>query len=612
MTVDQLLDLMLRMLLWLVIGLLASPFLIAASALFWWLRRQLEAVGATRFFRFRRMLRLTRWALGLPARSFQAVWRLTGRASEGAGKSVRVVLDQRLADIKAAMIRSRNSIRAACQTLDGLQGAKGPAIVVADVQALQKKTDEVAQLGGDIDEGVLKAYEDRLDASGSMWIGIIFGLAFAVANGALLGQFFRSFVTFYLFGFPFAYVLAGLFVLVEIGLGSLVGWSSAERRRDEHKLMRWVLIGLIVLIALTEAVIFGLLSGSFEIDLPILDSEYAPYWLAGLGIAFVGASSMTGYMVERSREERLKHKSVLRLRRDIRLANRYVNGLPGRWDSIGRKAREAEAAIDAYFAALGGKDGELRGVIDRIRTERDELLGVLASSNIDEWRQVEDGEVGDIRREVALNVMIFICTVGLVVAAIWALQWLMRAAFAPNLVAVLWWQEAAWLAGATIIVLALLWVGHAGFERIQYSSGDRSRVLPVRHGQPELVVAGIIGGLFSLGIIAAGVMAVGWPGAFLGLLFLAGAAGLLVLGHYLERVARGLLSFIALVASLMAAGAAILWAFAVNVIGWAAHVLFWVLMAILGFLGGLLVLVRSAWTNFRARKSVEAAARAAP
>lgn len=610
MTVDQLLDLLLRILIWLAIGLAVSPFLLALSALFWWLRRQLEAIGAPSFFRFRRVLRLARWSVSLPARTFNAVWKLMDGGT-AAARSVKVVLDQRLTDMKAAMIRSRNSIRAACQTLDGLQGAKGPAIVVADVQDLQRKTEEVAQLGGDIDEGVIKAYQDRLDASGSMWIGIAFGAAFAIVNGVLLGQFFRSFVTFYLFGFPFAYVLAGLCVLVEIGLGSLVGWTSAKRRSEEHKLMRWILIGLIILIAFTEAMIFGLLSSSFEIDLPIFNSEYAKFWLAGFGIAFVGASSMTGYMVERSREERLAHKGVLRLRRDVQMANRYVQGLPRRWDSIGRKAREAEAAIDAYFSALGGKDGELRGVIDRIRTERDELVGALASSNIDEWRQVEDGEQGDQRREIALNILIFLGTVGVVIAAIWALQWLLRAAFAPNLVAMLWWQQAAWLAGATIVVAALLWAGHALFERIQYSSGDRARVFPVRHGQPEHVVAGVIAGLLVVGLIAAAVRAVGWPGVFLGLVFLVGASGLLVLGHYLERVARGFLSFIALAASLLAAGAAMLWAFAVIVVGWVAHVLFGLVMALLGFLGGLLVLAQNAWASLRRRRAPEAASGAA-
>jgi hypothetical protein len=611
MTVDQLLDLMLRMLLWLAIGLLALPFLIAASALFWWLRRQLEAVGAPRFFRFRRMLRLAKWALGLPARAFAAVWRLTGGTGGASSKSVKVVLDQRLADIKGAMIRSRNSIRAACQTLDGLQGAKGPAIVVADVQDLQRKTEEVARIGGELDDEAIVAYQERLGASGSMWLGIGIAIALTVVNGALLGQFFRSIITNFIFGIPFAYVIAAIFVVAEIALGSLVGWCSNEKRMLELRLLRWVLIGGIVFLAFVEMVIFGLLSSSFEIDLAILDSGLWKYWLAPLGVAFVIASSTAGYMIEKSAEDRVKHRGATRLRRDVAMANRYVRGLPSRWDSIGRKAREAEAAIDAYFSALGGKDGELRGVIDRIRNERDELVGALASSDIDEWRQVEDGEEGDSRREIALNVLIFICAVGLVAAAIWALQWLMRAAFAPNLVAMLWWQEAAWLAGAAIIVLALLWVGHAGFERIQYSSGDRARVLPVRHGQPELVVAGFIGLLFAFGIIAAGVMAVGWPGAFLGLLFLAGATGLLVLGHYLERIARGFLSFIALVASLLAAGAAMLWAFSVNVVGWVTHVLFWILMALLGFLGGLLVLVSKAWTNIRAKKPVETAAGAA-
>jgi hypothetical protein len=595
MTTAQLLELMQRMLLWLGIGLLATPFLVAASGVAWGIRWGLERAGFTRLFRLRRLRRLYRHSVRWPGQAYAAVrGRLQGQESHA---SISIVIDERLRHLKNTMLATRDAVQKACRGLEALGGAKGPVEVIADVQALQRSTQEVAALGGEIDDTVLKAYEERTRATTNLWMGLLFGLVFAIGNGALLGQFFRNLISVFIFGFPLAYALAVIIVVAEMGLGWLVAYYSGEGR-ERYTLYRWVVVLAVMLIGLMEAVIFGLLSYNFEFDMPLFDTTpWLRYWLAPFGVVFVVATSGTGYAIHQSMEERGKHRSVLKLGRDVRMANRFVQSLPLRWDKIGRNAREAESAIDAYFAALGGKDGELRGAIDHIKSERQQMVKALADSAIDDWKQVAEGLGGDRRRDAAINVGLTALTVAAAVGYGWALQGLLRQAVGSTFrlpEAVIW-------AIAIFVTIALLAIGQLPFRRLQHVDPGGGRVHPTRQGPAELGVAAGVGALVSIGLLWAGIAAGGAGGFFLGLVFVAGGAAMVLLGYFLERSARGAMLTLSVTAALIPAAALLVAVLAVNLISGLLYAMVWTLIGILTFLGGLIDLIRAWWRRRQER-----------
>ena len=590
--VKALLALMAVLLLVLVLWCIVSPF---AYGLRW----VLQQLGLDRFLASSRIARLTRRAFKWPGRTFRAVrgW-FDGPLGHG---SVRVVIDERLRLLKDRMISTRMSVQAACQTIDGLGGTNGPAVVTNEIRALQAKTEEIAKMGGPIDEDIAKDYQRKSQSVINLLFGIFFGTAFAVGNGGLLSQFLRSFITVYLLpGFPLAYLIAIGVVVVEMGLGWLVATSSFGEDAKRHLPLRWAILVAIVMIGLVESVIFGLLSYNFELDMPLFaDHPWTRYWMAPFGMIFVTATTATGYMLHRSLDQLAERTGSGRLRRELLATNRFVSELPARWDRIAAKAHSAEAAIDSYAGALGGKDDALRGAIDKIRAERDALNSALAESHIDDWRQVAEAAEGDHRRDGALNVGLFILTSVVLAGFCVALELLLARAWPNGLLPGL-----AWWALATIVTFSLYGIGHLPFERLHYGT-DSGRVSPLRTRPAEFALAVGVGVFCAIGFLWASVAAAGWTGLFIGVLFIAGAGIVALMGYFIERAVRGGM----LAASVLGAMLATLFigviAIVTTLAAWLGFLLFWPIMIVLWFLG-LPMHIALGWWQRRATQPVAA------
>lgn len=564
------------------------------------LRWSIEQTGIGRFFAYRRIARLTRRTFSWPGRAFRTVraW-FEGPLGHG---SVSVVIDERLKRLKQAMVSTREGVQRAIQTIDGLGGTDGPAVVTKDIQALQARTEEVAKLGGAIDEDIAKAYDGRARSITNLMLGLFFGTAFALGNGLILSQFYRSFISVYVLpGLPLAVPLSIISVIMEMGLGWLVAASSFGDDAKRHLPLRYSILIAIALVGLVEFTIFGLLSYNFEIEATIFTAHaWLRYWLAPFGVVFVIATTATGYMVHRSLDQLAEHNGVGRLRREIKDTNAFVQDLPIRWDAIASKARSAEAAIDSYVNALGGKDGALRGAIDQIRTEREALNTAMADSHIDDWPQIAAAADGDRRRDSALNVGLMLVTLIALMAFCAALSWLLARGWPAGIVP--WF---AWWPLAALVTLAVYALGLLPFERLHYGA-ENGRVFPLRTGTAEYLVASIIGGSCAVGLLWASVRAAGWLGLFIGLLFIAGAAGVALLGYFAERGIRGALIALAVVVATGVAACVVLLALTLSAALWTGFVVYWPLMAILWFLGLPTHMLVGWWQRRPARAAVTA------
>ncbi len=595
MSVDQLLEWM-RILL-ATVGVLLCAILVWAvfSAFPFGLRWALDRVGFGNLLKFRRLLRLRR-LFGWP---LAAYGRVRQRLDSGQARaSVRVVIDERLVRLKATMLRTRDAVRRACQTLDGVGGRQGPAQLVADVNALSRRSEEIANLGGEIDEELLKSYAAHARASTNLAFGLFFGAAFALGNGILLNQFFRDLFAQYFAGVPVSVIFSVLVVIFEMGLGWLIAIYSSPTTIERYTLFRWALIGLVCMLALVEATIFGTLSYGFEIDLALFRNvEWTRYWLAPLGLVFVTTTSGVGYAVHQLLEETAAHSGSLRLKREITAANTYVRSLPQRWEQIGRRAREAEAAIDAYVSALGGQAGALSGAVEQIRSERDDFLLALVNVKVDDWRQVVEGTGGDDRRDSALNVGLCFLTLAGVGAYWWALAQLFAGAF----VSLDRIPQVVWTAAALFLSLAVYALGNLPFQRLHYNDGTSGRVYPFRTGAVEYGVATGIGLVAAVALIWASVLGFGWRGVFIGLLFVAGGGLLVVLGYFAERFARGGMLTGSVLAACLAALGAVLVAIGVNFAAWLLAAVYWLFWWVLTIGGAPILLAIWAYGRWKLR-----------
>ncbi len=469
------------------------------------------------------------------------------------------------------MRATRLAVVEACQTLDGLGGASGPTVVTSEMRDLARRTEEVAALGGEIDENLVKDYEARASSWINLILGLFFGAAFAIGNGALLSQFFRGFVTAFVMGIPLAIPMAVMVVLAEVGLGWLLAWFSKPREGQTalRHLPVAVLLLAIGMIAFIEAVIFGLLSYNFELEGQLfIDHAWLRYWMAPFGLVFVTATSATGFALHQSLDDLAESRGAARLRNEIRTANRFVQELPDRWARIGAKARQAEASMDAYFAALGGREGALTGSIDRIKHERDGFEAAIAAAQVGDWQKAAIGSGGDTRREAASNVGLAIATVVSLAAYSWALKWLLSSAF-ERLVQL---PDLVWTAIAMFATLAIYAVGQLPFQRLQYMEGNKGRVQPLVPGAVELGAAAGIMVLVAIGIFWSGYFALGPRGLLLALVYLGGAGGLVLLGYSMEGAIRGATlvasETISFVAGVLAGALALL----VNTVAWIIYI----------------------------------------
>lgn len=586
---EQLLEVCRILLAWVLVVLCVLLLWAVVSPIGLGARSVLEWIG---FTRFREWIR-THLFLVNPMLWWRRVYEGIADAfvPETGAQSVRIAVDGRLDRLQRSMRSTVTAFRKACQNLEGLGGAKGPASVIADVKALQKRTEAVANLGGEIPEDLVEEYKGRARAMSTMVTLIVFGLAFAAVNGTLLNMFFRDVIAVRVGPVPMSLLLSIGFIVGEMALGFGVAWFVHRRMR----VIAGCLVAMIVMAALFEAVIFGIVSYGFELEIPIFDEHaWMRLWMAPLGLIFVTATAIVGFIFHRTKDELDDHNGATRLRREIDTVNAYVRGLPARWDVIGAKARNAEGAISSFLDALGAKAGTLKGAVDTVQSEREMMTTALAGARVEDWPQWLEGGEGDVRLASAQNVGLGLFALTIVVNFAWFLHAAVETASGAEFP--MW---ANW-AIALFITAIFLSIGFVALSRSQLVAANPNKVFPLSAGVGEMVAA--MGGavLASVAVVWICIDAFEADGLKWAAALLAGGAMLSFAGYCMERVIRGWGLLIRLALGVVLATLAVVAAAILHVVGWPFWFLCWLIFAVVALVA--LPLERLIWWLRRRRE----------
>jgi hypothetical protein len=554
------------------------------SPVFFGMRWALEQAGLKKFFRYHRLLRLSRTLLRWPALAYGFVQARAKYLEQGV--SVRVVMDERLSHLREMMLRTRSAVELACQRIAHF-GTGGSAALAADILDLQRRTEEVSLLGGEIPDDLIKKYQTRAVSSTNLVIGTLFLILFAIGNGTFINQFMQNLIPTYFRGVPVSLVFSILLVIFEAGAGWMIAIGSAHEERRTNVLLMTIGIFAVIGFCTVEATIIGIMSYNFELDLPLLDTYPAlRFWLAPLGAVFAALTAGVSYAVHKFTDERASANGALRIRREMKEANAYVNALPARFEKIRDRAREAQAALDSHAVALGARDGAtpdqgvIGGLVTRVTEERLELVRAFGAVCIEDWSQIINGSPADDRREVIKNVCLFILSAVAVTTGIYVYSGF----FAISLHGIIILPSLGWIAAAVIFVMSLYIIGFLPFQRLQ-NAERAGRVFPYRNSIAEKAGAAAIAALAAIALLWGGYMGFGVFGFLIGIVLIVGGATLSWLGYHFERSCRGLVVLAALVASVVAVLAAI--SLALFVLGsyWSLAVIFWGVWIFLYFLG---------------------------
>lgn len=491
------------------------------------LKRTSEAVG---------LRRLAEWLqlnlpLSNPLRWFRQAFETSAAPFDPGGdsQSVKVVVDERLDHVLRTMRASVEATRKACRNLEGLGGVKGPASVVADVRALQRRTEDVAKLGGEIPEELLGDYQGRARGMSTMIVLILFAAAFAAVNGTLLNLFFRDVFPAKVAGAPASLLVSIGFIVAEMALGFGIAWFFSAGLR----LIAYLLIATTIMAALFEGTIFAIVSYGFDLDIALFEQHpWLKFWMAPLGIIFVTATAVTGFIYHRTQHELDDHRGAARLKREIAAVNSFVRALPARWEAIGARSRQAEGAISSFVDALGNKAGALKGAIDAVRIEREAMTKALAAAKVDDWRRWMEGGGGDVRLGAAQNAGFALAAILFGSGFVWFFHSVLERGRSglPDLA--LW--AAAIVAGGSFFALGL-----AGFSRIQLIDDGKARVHLLRNTRRETIGIGVVAAAAVAATIWAALQAFGPRGLGQAALLLAGGGALAFVGYNLDRGVRG-------------------------------------------------------------------------
>lgn len=490
--------------------------------------------------------------------------------------AVRLILDERHAHLKRAMANARDAITRASSAVVGLGGTKGPGALVADVNGLQQRIEDYTNFGDEIviDEEMLAQYRQRS-------IGYVSGIILLVAcgfaafmNGNLLALFFKGAFNQIAFLGLKVYQLIGIgFVVAEIAFG--VTANAAYKKNN--KFLFFLMIALTLLAATIEAWVLGVAGTKMHLDIELFDnSDVLKFWMAPLGLIFVGFTSTAGYMLHEYLDDIMSARAARALRREAKALRQLVNDLPGRWDGIRTKAQAAEASIEEFIDALGNKSGTLSGAIDLVKSEREAIVQAMAASSIDKWPEAGEGNAGDARLYQNMSAGMSIGGIVVVVAFVLGTWSLLADAF-PQI-------GLASLFIAAIMSGACLAVGFLAFGRIQTAKEGRTRVLPVRGEAWEIATAAIMAITVVIALFWLAIRFQGVGGIALGLACVAGAGALTFIGYSLERILDGTVNVTNIVGAFAAGFLMLLVALFVHVALWPIFALLIVLLALIRFL----------------------------
>lgn len=546
-----------------VLWLVVSPLAFA-------IRRVLQLLGYERALQWSRQ----RLATVGPLKGWRAAFGLLGSGAASPEMQVRLIVDERLRALTRALQRTVRSVSKASLDLVGLGGTAGPGALTTDLQTLQRRIEEVAGLGGEIEEDIIRHYQGRSTATFMFFTCLALAVVFGVVNGTLLNLFFRDVIAARVFGIPASYPVSIIFIFAELGLGLATAWFIQR----ESRLMQYVLVALIIAAALFEAIIFGIVSNGFDLDIALFDDHpWMKSWMAILGVLLVSATATTGYMLHQTRHQIDEHKGALRLRRDVLMTNRFVGNLPSVWDSIRHKAQSAEASINSYLVAIGNKAGALKGAVDQIASDREAIVVALAAANIDDWRSWVEGEAGDRRSSGHVQIGLALLCGLLAAMFVWGFQTLLATSY-PATPAWACWSLGLLTAGS-FGALGLLTLG-----RVQTTETGKMRAYTLRSEPWEYILGGITGGCAAAATLWISAAPASAPGFVFGLLLVAGGGGLAMCGYYLDQVLAGLVTTLRMIFSIALGAVAALLLLLLFLVGWPLWALAWLIFCLLSFL----------------------------
>lgn len=509
-----------------------------------------------------------------PFHGWRVAYGLLGGGAVPAEKHVRILVDERLRALTHALGQAVNSVSKASLDLVGLGGTAGPGALTTDLHTLQQRIEEIAVLGGEIEEDMIRHYQGRSTATFMFFTCLMLAIVFGVVNGTLLNLFFREVITTRVFGIPASYPVSVIFIFAELGLGLATAWFIQRQSR----VMQYVLITLIIAAAMFEAIIFGIVSNGFDLDIALFeDHPWMKSWMAILGVLLVSATSTIGYMLHQTRHQIDEHKGALRLRNDVLMTNRFVRSLPSVWDSIRQKAQSAEASINSYLVSIGNKAGALKGAVDQIASEREAIVLALAAANTNDWRDWIEGEAGD-RRHYGYT-QVGLALLGGLLAAMFV--WGFRTVLADSYPTTPDW--ARWALGL-LDSAAFGSVGLLTLGRVQVNEAGKIQAYTLRSEPWEYVVGGIAGGCAVAATLWVSIVPNTAPGAAFGLMLVAGGGGLAMSGYYIDQILAGTATTLRIIFSIAAGTLTAILLLLLILIGWPLWALAWLIFFLLSFL----------------------------
>ena len=479
------------------------------------------------------------------------------RASEAVnvgGGSVRIYFDQKMRRLRAAITSSEQAVRLACQSIDDLTHDGGPSPMMDQIRALQQDTRRSASsLGGELSDEIEEEYASRGKSLLNVCILAVSLVVLIVLNGALLSLFFDGLIPGQVFGVKYSLIAGMAVVFIEVILGYSLADSASDAKSGSGDAEgdRWgerFLIAGIVGAAVFEAIVLGMVSHDFDLENELLiQFPILTYWMGIVGVVFVIGSSSAGLRFHKHLDRYMSLKGALRLKRELEMVNAYTERLPSAWGGVSKAAHQAEHAVQNYLQALGGGAGVLSGTVDRLRQERDGLIGAFRDARVDQWPEVLEARPADLRWAALQNVGLFIFTIAGLPAYGAAVAFFCTAAFGAVLPV-----QASW-ALAGIATLALYAIGFMPFGRVQMGLGEHGRVFPLLPGRLEYAVSGLAALMLSVGLLWLTTRVLGGWGALAGMLLIASGAFVAWAGYFSERAVAGAALLITLMLALVAA-----------------------------------------------------------
>jgi hypothetical protein len=524
----------------------------------------------------------------------------------GAG-SVRLYFDEKQRQLRDAIASSERAVRLACQSIDDLTQDGGPSPIMNQVRALQEDTRKAASMGGEITDNIEDEYAARGKALLNMCILFVAAAVLVSFNGTLLSLFFDGLIPGQTFGVKHSLIAGMAAVFVELVLGYALADVSSDGASDGHaaggRWGRWVLIGALILAALFEAIVLGIVSHGFELESELFDAApILTYWMAIVGVFFVVGSSFAGLRFHTHLDRYMSLRGALHLKRELKGVNAYTERLPSAWDGVTKAARQAEHSIENYLRALGGSSGVLDGAVDQLKQERDGLTAAFREARVDQWPELLEARPADLRWASIQNIALLLFTLAGVGAYTAAVAFFAVTGFGTGVPPL-----TGWAVGAAV-AMAFYVLGFLPFGRVQVGQGASGRVFPLRPGRFEYALGGVISLLLAVGLLWLTTRVLGGWGALVGLILV--AAGLLVsvAGYFAERAVSGL----ALLATLsLALGAAIfvtLYSLVRTAVLAIAAAFVWVLNVALSLLAAPIYMAVRAYKALRAERAAPPAA----